>query len=223
MVPVILAGFCAMRALVDERRRPDPRVAAVRRRPGGLRDGRGRGRSCWSRSSSTRRARGADIYCEVVGYGVSNDAYHVATPHPDSIGVIEMMRAAIAALGHRPAEQIDYINAHGTGDAVQRPGRDAGDQDRVRRPRLRAGGVVEQVDDRAPLRRRRRDRGGGDRADDPPRRDPAHDQLPQPRPRVRPRLRARTTPARPTVRIALSNSMGLGGHNGCVILRALDE
>ena len=64
--------------------------------------------------------RGAKIYCEVVGYGVSNDAYHVATPHPDSIGVIEMMRAALASSGIAP-EEIDYINAHGTGTPYNDP------------------------------------------------------------------------------------------------------
>ena len=57
--------------------------------------------------------RDAKIYCEVAGYGASNDAYHVATPHPESVGVIETMRAALASSGVEP-DEVDYINAHGT-------------------------------------------------------------------------------------------------------------
>ena len=98
IVPLILAGFCAMRALADGRDDPAAGLAAVRRHPLGLRDGRGRGRAD-GRGARARAARATrSIYCEVVGYGVSNDAYHVATPHPESIGVIEMMRAALDRL-----------------------------------------------------------------------------------------------------------------------------
>ena len=95
IVPLILAGFCAMRAPGRRARRPDRGVAAVRRHPRRLRDGRGRGR-CWMLEELEHaRARGARIYCEVLGYGASNDAYHVATPTPVALGVIAMMDAAL--------------------------------------------------------------------------------------------------------------------------------
>jgi 3-oxoacyl-[acyl-carrier-protein] synthase II len=57
-----------------------------------------------------RRAR---IYAEVLGYGTSNDAHHMAQPDPDSVGVAEMMSSALARSGVEP-EQVGYINAHGT-------------------------------------------------------------------------------------------------------------
>src|SRR5216117_2659362 len=59
------------------------------------------------------RARGARIYAEVLGYGASNDAYHMAAPDPEAVGVAEMMRAALERTAVAP-ERVGYINAHGT-------------------------------------------------------------------------------------------------------------
>jgi beta-ketoacyl-acyl-carrier-protein synthase II len=110
--PLILAGFCAMRGLVAEE--VDPTLAS---RPfdatrAGFVMGEG---ACILALEDMDRAkeRGATIYAEVLGYGASNDAHHLAQPDPESLGVSEMMRSALARAGVAP-ERVGYVNAHGT-------------------------------------------------------------------------------------------------------------
>lgn len=59
------------------------------------------------------KARGAKIYCEVGGGGLSSDAYHLTAPHPDGIGVIAVMQNCLNDAGMKP-EDVDHINTHGT-------------------------------------------------------------------------------------------------------------
>ena len=119
--PIILAGFCAMRGLAAEEDHP-PRAS----RPfDALRSGFVMGEGgcvLVLEELEAARARGATVYAEILGYGASNDAYHLAQPEPDAEGVAEMMRQALRRADVVP-ERVGYINAHGTstplGDAAE--------------------------------------------------------------------------------------------------------
>ena len=111
--PLILAGFCSMRGLAVQN--GDPRTAL---RPFDLdREGfvisEGAGIMVLEDFESAR-ARGAQIYAELLGYGASNDAHHMLQPEPNAVGVARMMRTAMERAGVDP-KRVDYVNAHGTG------------------------------------------------------------------------------------------------------------
>ena len=112
MHPLILAGFCAMRGLVAEDEYPPRASRPFDATRAGFVMGEGAGVLLLEELEAAR-ARGARIYAEVLGYGGSNDAYHMAAPDPEAVGVAEMIRAALKRAGVAP-EQVDYINAHGT-------------------------------------------------------------------------------------------------------------
>ena len=112
VTPLAMAGFCAMRAL--SQRNDEPQKAS---RPWDAhRDGfvmsEGAGIVILEELEHAKR-RGAPIYAEMVGYGMSADAYHISAPHPEGHGAVRVMQAALKDAGLRP-DQIGYINAHGT-------------------------------------------------------------------------------------------------------------
>jgi 3-oxoacyl-[acyl-carrier-protein] synthase II len=121
MHPLILAGFCAMRGLAAEEEHPPRASRPFDATRAGFVMGEG---ACVLLLEDYERAkaRGAEIYAEVLGYGASNDAHHMAQPDPASVGVVEMMRRALDRAGVEPG-RVDYVNAHGTstplGDAAE--------------------------------------------------------------------------------------------------------
>jgi 3-oxoacyl-[acyl-carrier-protein] synthase II len=112
ITPLAVAGFSAMRAM--SHRNDEPEKAS---RPWDVgRDGfiisEGAGIVILEELEHARR-RGAPIYAEVVGYGMSADAYHISAPHPEGHGAVRVMQSALKNAG-LPPEAIGYINAHGT-------------------------------------------------------------------------------------------------------------
>ena len=119
--PLILAGFCAMRGLAVEDEYPPRASRPFDATRAGFVMGEGAGVLVLE-DLDTARARGAEVYAEVLGYGASNDAHHMAQPEPEAIGVAKMMMRALDRAGIAP-ERVGYVNAHGTstplGDAAE--------------------------------------------------------------------------------------------------------
>src|SRR5438552_5292790 len=116
ITPLAVGGFSAMRALST--RNDDLEHAS---RPWDLqRDGfvMGEGAGIVILEERERAiARGARIYCEVTGYGMSSDAYHITSPAEDGGGMMRVMQRALKDAGLEPTD-IQYINAHGTSTPV---------------------------------------------------------------------------------------------------------
>lgn len=112
ITPMAVAGFCAARAFST--RNDDPEHAS---RPFDLnRDGFVMGEGAGTvivESLDHALARGAKIYGEIIGFGMSGDAYHITAPAPGGEGAARSMTAALSDAGIKP-EDVDYINAHGT-------------------------------------------------------------------------------------------------------------
>lgn len=213
-----VAGFNAMKALSE--RNDDPRTAS---RPfdkdrDGFVMGEGGGAIILEELEHALR-RGARIYCEIAGGGATADAHHITAPHPEGLGALNVMRSALQDAGMRP-EDIDYINVHGTstplGDIAETKAilgvfgdhsydLNISSTKSMTGHLLGAAGAIEAiacilsvVNDTVPPTINHF-------TDDPeldPRLDFTFD-----------------TPKKRTVRAALSNTFGFGGHNASVIVR----
>jgi 3-oxoacyl-[acyl-carrier-protein] synthase II len=215
LVPLILAGFTAMRGLAAED--DDPALAS---RPfdatrAGFVMAEGAGALMLEDWEHAER-RGAGIYAEVLGYGASNDAHHLAQPEPEATGVAAMMAAAIDRAGVDRAS-VGYINAHGTstplGDLAETRaikavfGAHAYDlavssTKSMMGHTFGAAGAVEAIMCALALRDGVLPPTINYREPDP---ECDLDYVPN-------------DARRAQVEVTLSNAMGLGGHNGCVLL-----
>ena len=217
--PLAMAGFCSARAMST--RNDDPAGAS---RPWDVdRDGfvLSNGAGCVVLEELEHaRTRGAKIYAELVGFGMSGDAYHITLPPADGEGARKCMAAAIRDAGVNPAD-IDYLNAHGTstpaGDigetvGIRRTFGDSADKLMVSSTKsttghmLGAAGVVEAIFSVLAIR---------DQVAPPTinldNQDPACD------------LDYVPNEARDAkIMMAISNSFGFGGTNGSLIFRAFD-
>jgi 3-oxoacyl-[acyl-carrier-protein] synthase II len=116
-----VGGFCSMRALSTRNDEPEKASRPFDRDRDGFVIGEGAGILVLEELEHARR-RGAKVLCELVGYGMSGDAYHISAPSEDGDGAVRVMRAALEDAGVTP-DVVDYINVHGTstprGDAVE--------------------------------------------------------------------------------------------------------
>ncbi len=112
ITPLGLAGFCAMRALSVRNDEPEKASRPFDAQRDGFVIGEGAGILILEELKAAIH-RGANIYAEIVGYGMSADAYHVTAPSLDGNGAARSMTTALGDAGLAP-EEIDYINAHGT-------------------------------------------------------------------------------------------------------------
>ncbi|HXF71268.1 MAG TPA: beta-ketoacyl-ACP synthase II [Actinomycetota bacterium] len=219
-LPLTVAAFSQMTALT---RNPDPERAS---RPFDAdRDGfvLAEGACCLVLEAEDHaRARGARIYCEVAGYGASDDAFHITAPDPKGSGAALSMRWALEDAGEEPSG-VDYVNAHGTStplnDAAETAaikaalGEDVAHRVAVSSTKsmtghmLGAAGAVESAACVLAIAR----------GVVPP---TIHYETPDPECD----LDYVPNEARPMdVRLALNNSFGFGGHNAVVAFRRLDR
>jgi 3-oxoacyl-[acyl-carrier-protein] synthase II len=219
MHPLILAGFTAMRGLVVEDEHPPRASRPFDATRAGFVMGEGAGVLVLEDLEAARE-RGARIYAEVLGYGGSNDAHHMAQPEPEATGVADMMRAALHRANVEP-ERVGYINAHGTstplGDLAEtRAIKDVfGDHayklavsstKSVMGHTFGAAGAIEGMMCVLAIHEGVLPPTINYRNPDP---DCDLDYVPNKAREVR-------------VDVALSNAMGLGGHNGCVLFGSIE-
>ena len=169
------------------------------------------------------KARGAKIYAEVVGGGLSSDAYHMTAPHPEGIGVVAVMNNCLKNAGLKP-EDIDIINTHGTstplGDVAELKaiGKVFGDHAKnininstksMTGHLLGAAGAIEAIASVLSL----------EHGIVPPTIN--HETVDE---NIDPELNLTLNKAQKrNAKVAMSNTFGFGGHNACVLLKKLDE
>jgi 3-oxoacyl-[acyl-carrier-protein] synthase II len=121
MTPLAIGGFAVMRALSTRNDDPEHASRPWDRDRDGFVIGEGAGLVILEEMEAAKK-RGAPIYCELVGYGLSGDAFHIAAPSEDGDGPARVMRIALEDAGINPGD-VDYINAHGTstlaGDRIE--------------------------------------------------------------------------------------------------------
>jgi len=168
------------------------------------------------------KARGAKIYAEVIGGGMSSDAYHMTAPHPEGIGVIAVMKNCLENAGLKP-EDVDHINTHGTstplGDVAELKAISEVFGDHAKNININstksmtghllgAAGAIESIASILAM----------ENSIIPPTIN--HVNVDE---NINPELNLTLNkPQKREIKVAMSNTFGFGGHNACVVFRKLD-
>ncbi|WP_055436280.1 beta-ketoacyl-ACP synthase II [Lacinutrix algicola] len=216
-----MGGFNAMHALST--RNESPETAS---RPfDGTRDGFVLGEGAGAiilEEYEHAKARGAKIYAEVLGGGMSSDAYHMTAPHPEGIGVIAVMKNCLENAGLKP-EDVDHINTHGTstplGDVAELKAITEVFGDHAKNININstksmtghllgAAGAIESIASILAM----------EHGIVPPTIN--HTVVDE---RIDPSLNLTLNhPQKREIKVAMSNTFGFGGHNACVLFKKLD-
>ena len=217
-----MGGFNAMHALSTRNESPETASRPFDATRDGFVLGEGAGALVLEEYEHAK-ARGARIYAELAGGGLSSDAYHMTAPHPEGIGVTAVMKNCLANAGLKP-EDIDAINTHGTstplGDvaelkAITRVFGDHAKNININSTKsmtghlLGAAGAIEAIASILSIRH----------GIVPPTIN--HTTVDE---NIDPNLNLTLNKAQKrTVNVAMSNTFGFGGHNACVVFKTLDE
>ncbi|MFN5168673.1 MAG: beta-ketoacyl-ACP synthase II [Cyclobacteriaceae bacterium] len=215
-----VGGFNAMKALSERNDSPETASRPYDKDRDGFVLGEGAGALILEEYEHAKK-RGAKIYAEVLGGGLSADAYHITAPHPDGAGIIKVMEHALEDAGI-PASDVDYVNTHGTstplGDigeirAIQKVFGDHAYKLNISSTKsmtghlLGAAGAIEALACLAALQEGFIPPTINHFTDDPD---------------LDPKLNLTFNQAQQrNIKVALSNTFGFGGHNASIILRKL--
>ncbi|MGH1385007.1 beta-ketoacyl-ACP synthase II [Kordia sp.] len=217
-----MGGFNAMHAMST--RNDDPQTAS---RPfDATRDGFVLGEGAGAiilEEYEHAKARGAKIYAEVIGGGLSSDAYHMTAPHPEGIGVVAVMKNCLENAGMQP-EEVDHINTHGTstplGDVAELKAITEVFGDHAKNININstksmtghllgAAGAIEAISSILAI----------EHGIVPPTIN--HSTVDE---NIDPNLNLTLNePQKRDVKVAMSNTFGFGGHNACVLFKKLDS
>ncbi|WP_288955478.1 beta-ketoacyl-ACP synthase II [uncultured Polaribacter sp.] len=217
-----MGGFNAMHALSTRNESPETASRPFDAERDGFVLGEGAG-AIVLETYEHAKARGAKIYAEVIGGGLSSDAHHMTAPHPEGIGVIEVMKNCLENAGIQP-EDVDHINTHGTstplGDvaelkAISKVFGDHAKNININSTKsmtghvLGAAGAIESIASILAMKH----------SIVPPTIN--HANIDE---NINPELNLTLNKAQEReIKVAMSNTFGFGGHNACVAFRKLEE
>ncbi|WP_452230455.1 MULTISPECIES: beta-ketoacyl-ACP synthase II [unclassified Lacinutrix] len=216
-----MGGFNAMHALSTRNESPETASRPFDATRDGFVLGEGAGAIVLEEYEHAK-ARGAKIYAEVLGGGMSSDAYHMTAPHPEGIGVIAVMKNCLENAGVKP-EEVDHINTHGTstplGDVAElkaiskvfgahAKNININSTKSMTGHLLGAAGAIESIACILAM----------EHGIVPPTIN--HTTVDD---KIDPELNLTlNTPQKRDVKVAMSNTFGFGGHNACVLFKKLD-